>query len=50
MEILLKATIAMVSHELQTLSMSKRNENEGPSKLSVTLLQVCEIKFDFLIF
>lgn len=43
MEILVKATITMVSHELQAISISKGNENERPSKLSVTLLQVlCE--------
>ncbi|KAE8748809.1 hypothetical protein FOCC_FOCC004403 [Frankliniella occidentalis] len=43
MEILVKATITMVSQELQAISVSRSNENEGPSKLSVTLLQVlCE--------
>lgn len=43
MEILVKATIAMVSHELQAISISRGNDNERPSQLSVTLLQVlCE--------
>lgn len=43
MDILVKATITMVAHELQVVSISKGNENERPSKFSVTLLQVlCE--------
>lgn len=43
MEILVKATITMVSHELQAISISKGNENERPSKLSVALLQVSQL-------